>query len=244
MTYKCKVCYDGKNYFGYQTQTNKPTIQNALETALQQALNKPVKLIASGRTDTGVSALSQVVSFECEEVLDTYKTLKRLNSILPADIRVLEMEKTDDEFHARYSTKEKTYNYLFYISKISNPIYDKFATRIYYNIDFTKFEKELLQVVGTHDFTSLTAANCEQTSKIRTISSATLKQFGDIYVVEVTGNGFLKNMIRILVGTLIDVSRGHIKLSMKEILEKKDRRFAGKTASSLGLILKEVSYSE
>lgn len=242
MNYLLTLCYDGSNYKGWQVQPNMITVQGELEKALKQVFKTDIKTIASGRTDTGVSALGQTVNFYSDVVYKEYPLLTYLNTILPSDIRVMKVQYVPDDFNARFSSKRKTYAYNFYLSKLPNPYYDKFATRVWYQLDMKLLEQELQSLIGVHDFTTLSSVDTQADSKVREIFDIKLVQSGDVYTVYFTGNGFLKNMIRIIMGTAFDIARGKIKANMLELLDKKDRRLGGKTASPIGLVLVEVNY--
>lgn len=242
MNYKLEICYNGKNYCGYQIQPKLKTVQGELENALKVIFNSDIKTIASGRTDAKVSALCQVVNFETDIKISEYSLLSRLNLTLPSDIKVLKVSVVDNNFNARYSAKKKTYAYNFYINRISNPYYDDFCYRVSYNIDVNKLESELKTLVGTFDFTAFSSADTQVESKVRTIYSVNLNKHGNIYTVTICGNGFLKNMIRIIMGTLFDIARGKIKQSVLDIIKSKNRAMAGKTAGAVGLVLVDVNY--
>lgn len=243
MNYLLTICYDGANYCGYQIQPNLKTVQGVLEEALKQVFGVSVKTYASGRTDAGVSALGQTVNFVADKKFKEYSLLGYLNTILPSDVRVLSVKYVPDDFNARFSAKQKTYAYNFYLSRIDKPYLNKFATRVGYTLDMQKLESELKSLVGTFDFTSLSSTDTQVESKVRTISNVRLVKSGEVYTAYFTGNGFLKNMIRVIMGTAFDIARGKITESFLEIIEYKNRKFAGKTAGAVGLVLVEVNYS-
>lgn len=243
MNYLLTICYDGANYCGYQIQPNLKTVQGVLEEALKQVFGVSVKTYASGRTDAGVSALGQTVNFVADKKFKEYSLLGYLNTILPSDVRVLSVKYVPDDFNARFSAKQKTYAYNFYLSRIDKPYLNKFATRVGYTLDMQKLESELKSLVGTFDFTSLSSNDTQVESKVRTISNVRLVKSGEVYTAYFTGNGFLKNMIRVIMGTAFDIARGKITESFLEIIEHKNRKFAGKTAGAVGLVLVEVNYS-
>ncbi|MBQ2864391.1 MAG: tRNA pseudouridine(38-40) synthase TruA [Clostridia bacterium] len=243
MNYLLTICYDGANYCGYQIQPNLKTVQGVLEEALKQVFGVSVKTYASGRTDAGVSALGQTVNFVADKKFKEYSLLGYLNTILPSDVRVLSVKYVPDDFNARFSAKQKTYAYNFYLSRIDKPYLNKFATRVGYTLDMQKLESELKSLVGTFDFTSLSSTDTQVESKVRTISNVRLVKSGEVYTAYFIGNGFLKNMIRVIMGTAFDIARGKITESFLEIIEHKNRKFAGKTAGAVGLVLVEVNYS-
>lgn len=242
MRYILKVSYCGENYSGFQIQNNKTTIQLELEKALSEALKEDIKIVASGRTDAGVSAIEQVCHFDIDKALDK-NIVGYLNVLLPEDIRVLSIEHTSDDFHARYLAKQKTYEYYFYVGNCI-PVYERFAVNIGYNIDVTKMQEACKYLVGEYDFTSFCASNTSVQDKVRTIYDASISQIDDnLYKLVIIGNGFLYNMVRIVMGTLVDI--GLNKISPKEIVEiinSKNRAKAGKTMPANGLYLKKVIY--
>ncbi len=239
--YAIKFSYDGKNYSGWQEQKNKTTVQSVMEIALAKIFGEKVKLYASGRTDAGVSALGQVAHFS------TGKEFPRgfvgyINSLLPEDIRVLKGQMVDDQFHARYDVSKKTYVYKMYCSDYDIPLYGN-ALRIPSKIDVKKMREEMKELEGDHDFSAFCASDTEVMDKTRTIYSVSLRKSGEFLEFSVTGNGFLYNMVRILVGTLIDIGMGK-KSNMAQIIASKDRKMAGKTVSAKGLVLKNVEYDK
>ena len=243
MNYLLTICYDGANYCGYQIQPNLNTVQGVLENALKEVFKTEIKTVASGRTDTGVSALGQTVNFFAEQKFGEYNLQGYLNTILPNDIRVLNVKYVPDDFNARFSAKKKTYAYNFYLSKINKPYLDRFATRVGYKLDLNKLETELKSLIGVHDFTSLSSTDTQVENKIREIYDVKLVKNGEVYTAYFTGSGFLKNMIRVIMGTGFDIARGKIKEGFLDLINKKDRTVAGKTAAAVGLVLLEVNYS-
>jgi len=236
-----KISYDGKGYCGWQKQNNKKTIQETIELAMKNILNQDVEIFASGRTDSDVSAICQIAHFDLNEVIPR-GLVGHLNSILPSDIRINDIMLTKDTFHARYNAKLKTYRYYFYVGKFSNPYYDKFASHVKYQLDFSTMQTSLKSLIGEHNFTSFCSVDTDVKNKVRTIKNVRIEKDGELYMVEVTGNGFLYNMVRIIIGTLIDIGRGKIKISMKDIIDKENRSFAGVTMPAKGLVLYNVEY--
>ncbi len=238
------VSYLGSAFHGWQIQPNKPSVQEVLQNCLQQIFNQPIVLHGSGRTDAGVSALGQVANFHVNQSdVNCYRLQQRLNAMLPNTVRVLKCEEVPQEFHARFSVKKKTYAYHFYQSPVAIPYYDTFATQMKQPFNLEVLKTNLQMVVGTHDFSSFCASNTQTENKVRQIYSAQLEQHGEVFSVVITGNGFLYNMVRILMGTLFDIALGKINQTVLQILEQKDRTKAGKTASQTGLVLVEVCYN-
>lgn len=244
MRYRLDISYDGAKYFGFQIQPNKDTIQERLEYALEQVYREKIDVVASGRTDAGVSAISQVCHFDTDVTVDERRNVGYINSILPSDIRVLGITKVDDSFHARKSAKEKTYMYNFYVGS-EIPVYERIATNLGYNLDIDAMKEACKYIEGTHDFTAFCASNTAVVDKTRTIYKLEIIEVDkNLYKMEVTGNGFLYNMVRIIMGTLVSVGMGKIKpIDIVDIINSKDRSRAGKTMPAKGLILKKVLYS-
>lgn len=240
--YAIKISYDGKKYSGWQEQPDKITIQGVLQTALANIFHQEIKLYASGRTDSGVSALGQVAHF-CVDGNVPKGFVGYINTLLPEDIRVLNIKEVADDFHARFNSKKKTYIYRMYESRMEIPLYDANAWRVPTNFDLEKVKKELPSLKGKHDFSSFCASNTSVEEKTRTIYSVAMKKNGDKILFSITGNGFLYNMVRIIVGTLVEIGLGK-KEDLKSIIDSKDRTKAGKTAPAKGLVLKEVIYKE
>lgn len=243
MRYLLKLSYDGSNYSGFQVQINKNTIQENIEKCLAQVLCQEIKIVASGRTDAGVSALEQVCHFDTEQEIDIRRTLGYTNRLLPDDIRIMEIIKIDDDFHARFSAKKKTYEYYVYTG-MKSAIYDNFATHIGLNIDTKSIKDCCKEIVGEHDFSAFCASNTEVTNKVRTVYEFDFIEVNDnLYKFSITGNGFLYNMVRIIVGTMVSIGLGKLtKNDLVNIINSKDRNLAGKTMPSKGLVLKKVYY--
>lgn len=206
------VTYDGKNYFGFQKQNNKNTIQNKLEDALKIIFKQEICTTASGRTDAKVSAYNQPVHFEIDCKIDKNKFLHSINGILPNDIRVLDINPTN--VHVRFSAKKKTYLYKMYQSKISLPLSSN-RLQISTNLNVNLMKKFLKLIKGTHDFSGFRASGSDTESSVRTIFDAKLIKHGNNLDFYITGNGFLYKMVRNIVGTMIKVGEG--KINLKEL---------------------------
>ena len=236
-----KISYAGKGYNGWQKQINKKTIQGVLEDVMERVLGDKIELVASGRTDTDVSAICQVAHFDLDRVIPR-GLVGHLNSVLPKEIRVLNVDLTKETFHARFDAKLKTYKYYFYVGKVNNPYYDRFAYHVKYDLNYSTMQTAVKSLNGEHNFTSFCSVNTDVKNKVRTIKNATLTKNGNLYEFTITGNGFLYNMVRIIVGTLVDIGRGKITMSIPEIIKKEDRKFAGVTLPADGLVLYNVEY--
>ena len=222
MRYKLIITYDGKNYSGWQKQKNCNSIQDKIETALEILLKVKPNVVASGRTDAGVSALAQVAHFDmleedvktskaCKIIENKRKFINSLNGILPSDIKVLACEETD--IHARFSAKEKTYLYRLYKSNIELPLKFK-RLRVDENIDVPSIKKCAKCLVGTHDYKNFCASNSDVDSTVRSIYSIKIIENNNDIDIYVTGNGFLYKMVRNIVGLLLKA--GNKKISRKE----------------------------
>lgn len=238
--------YFGKNYAGWQRQKNATSVQQVLEEKLSLILQSPIVLSASGRTDSGVHALGQKAHFDYEGNFPVGKMAFAVNTTLPEDIRVLSAIKVSDDFHAQYSAKRKTYVYKMYVSRTLHPLKNYHFARIPYDkVDFDKMERACEDLIGTHDFSGFSSTGSGIKTTVRTIYSATLRKDGEDITLEITGNGFLYNMVRIIAGTLAYIGAGLLpEDSVKIVLDTKNRKLAGKTFPPQGLYLKEVFYED
>ena len=233
---KIQCEYVGTKYAGFQSQKGQRTIQNELEKAISRYFATPVKVVGSGRTDAGVHAIGQVVSCLCpREDVKIYQFLLGVNSYLPADIAVTAAE-TLPKFNARSDAKAKTYVYKCYISAVRHPSFDVDHWQIYKPIDLERVRTQAKVLEGTHDFTAF-CAELRDKSPVRTIHSIDIQtpSANEVWFV-IRGNGFLHNMVRISVGTLLE------KHDVARVLDSRDRRQAGKTAPAKGLTLYSVEY--
>lgn len=243
---KITIQYLGKNYFGMQIQPNKPTIQGEVEKALKELFKTDIKLFYAGRTDAMVNAYNMVCNFFVETDIPANKIALALNYLLPNDIKVLKSEEENENFNARFSAKEKTYVYKFYSNFCELPLFPN-EVCIKQNIDLVKMKKCAKFMLGKHDFTSFTNSECDKEDKIREVKKIKIKRtkIDEVfhYQVFITGTGFLYNMVRIMVGTLITFNKKEYQPKIiKEIISSKDRTKAGKTMPPEGLTLVKVKY--
>lgn len=244
--YKCTISYDGASYCGFQIQPKDRTIQAEIEKALKKVhKGKEVKIQASGRTDAGVHAIGQVIHFDSDLDIPCQRWPVALNTLLPHDIVVQEVEAVSNTFHARYDVKGKEYRYFIQLGERRDPFKRHHAYYYPYPLNIEAMQQAMTYFVGEHDFTSFCSAKTDKEIKIRQVTAVSLNQKDNMLIFTFKGNGFLYNMVRIMVGTLLDVGRGKKSPdSVKEILAKKDRKAAGKTASANGLYLWRVFYNQ
>ncbi|WP_050613661.1 tRNA pseudouridine(38-40) synthase TruA [Bacillus testis] len=240
---KCTISYDGCGFNGYQVQPEKRTVQLELERVLSTMHKRDVKVVASGRTDTGVHAYGQVIHFDSHLDIPPERWIKAMNAMLPEDIAVHQVELVESDFHARFNPKGKEYRYIVDLSPIRNPLTRNYRYHHPYPINVERIKEAIPYIIGTHDFSSFCASNTDVKDKVRTIEKAECVLYGNELTFIYRGNGFLYNMVRILTGTLLEVGTGKKEPGdMEEILARRDRGAAGKTAPAQGLYLWEVSY--
>lgn len=246
INYKITVAYDGTKYKGWQVQkATDDTIQGKLQHVLSTLCNRPIEVIGSGRTDAGVHARGQVANFHFPKHFTKDEIFEWLNRHLPSDIAVLEIEECDERFHSRYNAKSKTYVYTIHTGIVPDVFGRKYKYNIENDLDIEAMRKAASYLIGEHDFKSFCGNKKMKKSTVRNIFSIDIKKNTDAndIVFVFTGNGFLQNMIRILMGTLIEVGDGRRSYSqMPEILEAMDRNAAGYTAPACGLMLLKVEY--
>ena len=235
--------YDGKDFNGWQKQSNKLNIQGEIERAIEEITGEKVDLIASGRTDAGVHALAQMANFKTNSKLPVEKYPIALNTKLKKSIRIQKAEEVEENFHSRYHCKQKTYRYIINNSGQGSSIYRNLEYFIPNKLDVEKMQEAVKYFEGEHDFKAFKASGTSSKSSVRTIYKAKVEKQGERIIIELTGNGFLYNMVRIIAGTLVEVGLGKIKPEeISEIIEKKERANAGKTLPPQGLYLVKVEY--
>ncbi len=243
--YKMIVQYDGTRYNGWQKLGDTDnTIQYKLEAILEKMTGSAVDVHGAGRTDAGVHAKGQVAQFRLEERLDAKEIQDYLNTYLPEDIGVLEVQEAAPRFHSRYNASSKHYRYRIATDKAAHVFDRKYVYEYKGTLDAQAMKMATLYLRGEHDFSSFNGNSRMKKSRVKTIYSIQITETADEIVIDFFGSGFLQYMVRILVGTLIEVGEGkRTPESMEELLEAKDRKLAGPTAPASGLMLMEVRYN-
>jgi tRNA pseudouridine38-40 synthase len=240
---KLTIEYDGKKFNGWQKQPNKLNIQGEIERAIEGVTKEKVELYASGRTDAGVHAFGQVANFKTNSTLPIEKWPLALNANLKKSIRIKDAKEVDLRFHSRLTCKKKTYRYVINNSKYGTAIYRNLETHIPYKLDVIKMQNAAKYFEGEHDFKAFKSSGGSGKTTIRTIYKAEIKRENERIIIELTGNGFLYNMVRIITGTLVEVGMEKIKAEqIPEIMESRDRKLAGRTLPAHGLCLIKVEY--
>lgn len=241
---KLTIEYDGKDFNGWQRQPDKLNIQGSIESAIKQITGEDVALNASGRTDAGVHAWGQVANFKTESNLPIEKFPIAINTKLKRSIRIIDAEEVDERFHSRLSCKRKTYRYVINNSEFASAIYRNLETHIPQKLDIKKMQEAIKYFEGEHDFKAFKASGTSSKSSVRTIYKAEVYEMPNnrIYI-ELTGNGFLYNMVRIIAGTLVDVGLEKLEPEkIANIIKEGKRDLAGKTLPPNGLYLLKVEY--
>ena len=240
---KLTIAYDGTNYCGWQIQPNGLTIEEVINRTLSKLTGEDIQVIGASRTDSGVHATGNVAVFDTETTIPAEKIAMALNQRLPEDIVIVKSEEVASDFHPRYCDCSKTYEYHIINTRI--PVPTKRLTNYFvsYNLNIEDMRKAASYLVGEHDFVSFCNVRTDVENTVRTITELDILTNGDEITIRITGDGFLYNMVRIIVGTLIRVGRGFYEPEkVKEILEARDRKAAGVTAPPQGLMLMKIEY--
>jgi tRNA pseudouridine38-40 synthase len=241
-TLRLLIAYDGTRFVGWQRQAEGESIQGLLEDALAPIEGAPVTVHGAGRTDAGVHALGQVASIRVANRHDPATLLRAVNARLPADIRVLSVDEVDADFHARFSARSKRYRYQIRLSPIANPFDRAFTWHVPEPLDVESVRAAAALLVGRHDFGAFRSAGSETSGTVRTVTRSEL-MLDELLVYEISGNGFLRHMVRAIVGTLVEVGRGaRTPGNITELLHGGTRADAGRTAPAHGLHLVAVDY--
>lgn len=242
-TIKLTIEYDGTGYAGWQVQPNGLSVQEVLEKALEKLTGEKVRLRSSGRTDAGVHARGMVAAFQTGKTIPLRAFSDGLNSLLPPDIAVREAEEAHPDFNPRRDAIGKHYRYTILNSPRRSPLSRQFVWRFAGELDLAAMRQAARHFLGERDFAAFRASNCAARTTVRRIDSMEISRNGDMIVIDVVGTGFLKNMVRILVGTLVEVGRGSMAPDeIPRLIEEGDRKNAGMTAPPQGLCLVEVYY--
>ena len=237
------VKYDGSAYHGWQVQKNALTVQQVFQDAVEKVFKKRLDVKGCSRTDSGVHANMYCLSFITDMDISDRGVVMALNTHLPDDIAVISCQQVPEDFHPRYSCKSKEYVYKLYNGEIRNPFYSKYAYHYRYNIDTEYLNREAQAFVGTYDYSGFCSAGSDVEDTVRTVYSFSVWREGDMVYFKVEADGFLYNMVRIMVGTLLFIAQGKIgEGELLDIIKSKDRKRAGKTAPPQGLYLNKVNY--
>ena len=231
------VDYEGSNYFGFQKQkATHQTIQGHLESSISKVADQEVKTYCSGRTDAGVHALLQVIHFDTTSSRSEFEWIRGINSYLPSDIRVLWSKEVSESFHARFSAISRCYQYKIYNDKIFSGLWTKRSLFVTQNLDIASMQKASEYLLGEHDFSSFRGSGCQSKTAIREVEDIKVIKKDNLIIIEIQANAFLLHMVRIIVGTLLMVAKRELDPEgVRTILNKKDRKIAGKTVSPSGL---------
>lgn len=242
--YRLTLCYDGTRWKGWQKQGNtEQTIQGKLETLLSRLLEQPVEVAGSGRTDAGTHAKMQVASFRAKTTMTPQEILTGLRQYLPADIGAISLEQVEPRFHARLSCKGKTYVYRIWNSDLPNVFERSYLYHICEPLDVPAMVRAADDLCGTHDYRAFCSLKRFKKSTVRRVETISIEELGPELRFTFSGDGFLYHMVRILVGTLLEVGRGNLRPEdMADILASQDRSRAGETVPACGLCLEEVRY--
>jgi len=243
MRIRATIEYMGSAYCGWQLQPNQPTVQSAIEKALEIATGERVRLASAGRTDAGVHALGQVAAFDLSDGTDLYRLRASLNALTNDDISIVELEEVAADFDPRRHAKSRTYEYTIVSGRPRAPMLEGRSWFVYKELDLDKLNQAAACVVGEHDFSAFRAADCTSESTVRDIFESAWTVDSHVYRYRVRGNAFLKQMVRILVGSMVDVELGRLSLdAFRKALDGGDREDAGRTVPPDGLVLVSVQY--
>jgi tRNA pseudouridine38-40 synthase len=237
--------YDGSIFSGWQWQDDAPSVQAAVEKALSQVADEPIQVTVAGRTDAGVHASAQVIHFDTHAKRSEYAWLRGANSNLPPEVALLWVGEADSEFHARFSATVREYRYVILNHAVRPTYLARRVTHEYRPLDVTRMQAAADTLIGTHDFSSFRAMQCQAKSPVRELRRLTVEQRGEFVLIEAAANAFLHHMVRNLAGVLMDIGAGEQEPAWaKEVLEARDRTVGGITAPPDGLYLTAIEYPE
>ena len=242
MRFFITLSFDGTNYHGWQIQPNSDSVQQRLQEALSTLLRQPIEVVGAGRTDTGVHARMMVAHFDWEELIDGKQLAYKLNKFLPQDIAVQEVRLVDEEKHARFSATSRTYHYFIHMRK--DPFLQAYSWQVPFKLDFEKMNEAAKVLLEYKDFTSFSKVNTDTKTNLCNVKEAFWEEIApDRWRFTITANRFLRNMVRAIVGTLVEVGRGRLRLEdVRRIIEAKDRCSAGESVPAKGLFLVDIKY--
>ena len=239
--YFFEIQYDGRSYHGWQSQQNAIGVQQIVEDALSTVLNTPIQIVGSGRTDTGVHCSQQFFHADIEKAFDREILVNKLNSFLPKDIAIATIKQVKAEAHARYSARNRAYEYR--ITKKKNPFLEGHALHYFKPVNIQTMNKAAALLPGAHDFQCFSKVKTDVNNFLCTVKKAHWVENGDVLIFHIEANRFLRGMVRAIVGTLLDVGTGKISITdFKQIIKSKDRKNAGENVSPAGLFLIRVNY--
>lgn len=239
------MCYCGTAYHGSQVQTNGITITQVLQNAIERVYGQRLMVKGCSRTDAGVHAnMYTATFFENNKKMEMYKLVRALNFHLPADVRVYQAQPVDDEFHVRYSAQGKEYLYIVHDGVVADPFWQNREFCWNFRLNEKQLQQQADAFVGSHDFIAFTGSKNTQENTVRCVEYFKVQRQGERVYFYVKANGFLYNMVRIMVGTLLGIAAGQVKYSVDQLLQKKDRSLCGHTAPACGLYLNRVFYPD
>lgn len=237
------LTYDGTDYCGWQSQPNAGGVQDVLETAIASIAQHQVRVHAAGRTDTGVHALCQIVHFDTESVRPTTAWVRGVNAHLPSTVRVEWAHEVDEDFHARFSARSRSYQYLLYNAPVASALMATKAGWFHLPLDVNAMSEAAGYLIGEHDFSGFRASECQAKTAVRVMSQAEVSRAGNYFIFKFTANAFLQHQVRNMIGALVYIGKGAYPPSyMKELLQKRDRTLSPPTFSPNGLYLTNVGY--
>ena len=242
--YLLVIEYDGTNFVGWQIQKNGISIQEKIQNALKKVLRSKIQIVGSGRTDKGVHAYGQCANFKTKiKIKDKNKFINSMNFFLHNyQISLLNIKEKDTNFHSRFDAIDRTYSYLIFNNPSRNVLLEDFYYWEQSDLDVDKINEESQCLIGKHNFTSFRSLSCGSSNPERNIKKIEINKLGNIIEIKITANAFLQNMVRIIVGTLLEIGKDQIKTPLREILESKDRNNAGITINPRGLIFLGPNY--
>lgn len=241
--YVIQLAYDGTSYFGWQVQPNHVSVQAEITNAISTVLREDISILGCGRTDTGVHASYYVAQFDSNNVLDCESLTQKLNSFFPEDIRVFNIKPISEDFNARFDASSRTYRY--FICNTKQPFINKYSWQNHFKLDVDAMNTAAKLLVGKQDFTSFSKLHTNTTNNICNVTDALWYSHNDLLIFEISANRFLRNMVRAVVGTLVEVGKSKIKPeAIIDILNAKDRCAAGQSVPAKGLFLYDIVYDD